>query len=689
MKIARMICLAALAASAPAQAQTPDTARFRLDSIGVPILRSFIPTALAPFAVSVVSRDRIQDARPNIGLDEALGGVPGVLVNNRQNFSLGSRIAIRGMGARAAFGVRGVRVLVDGIPLTVADGQSNLNNLDLGSAGAIHVLRGPASALFGNAAGGVISVETEAAPRELSAEARLVVGDQGRDELTRLKRGSIKVGQSFGSADVIASMSRLQADGYRDHSRTRQTLFNGKAGWDVSPATRLTLVLNAFEGPLAESPGSLPVDSARERPSMAWPASVAQHAGEATSQMQAGLRMVHRTASMTSDVAIYGARRSVDNPLPFAYIELGRRAGGLRASIERTIQKATVTAGVDAEVQRDDRMEFQNSAGVKTGAPRRDQLDGVTSVGPFLQIRTQHGALGLTTGARYDALKFESDDRRGVQPDRSGSRTMNAPSGTVGVTYALERFTIFGNIASSFQTPTTTELINAPPAAGEDCCPAGFNNALEPQRALSTEAGVRGSVGPWRVEAVAYRMNVKDALLQYQLATVQGRDFFRNAGSTRHQGIELSAGGTIAPDISVNAAWTYTDVTFVDDGSATASNEGNRVPGIPPHHLYVGATWSPQPIRITAELQHHAAQFGDDANAVEADAYTLVGVRVQTSAAWGRMRLAPFVAFENILGDPYTASITVNAAAARYFEPGPGRSMLIGASVRTGGWGAR
>jgi len=681
--------LTALMLATSARAQTQDTTRFRLDSLGIPITRSFVPTARAPFALTIVSRERIQDARANIGLDESLSGVPGVLVNNRQNFSLGSRIAIRGMGARAAFGVRGVRVLVDGIPLTIADGQSNLNNLDLGSTGSIHVLRGPASALFGNAAGGVISAQTQAAPDALSSEARLVVSDQGRDELTRLTRGSFKIAQSFGNADVLASISRLQADGYRDHSRTRQTLLNAKARWDASAATRLTLVLNGFDGPLAESPGSLPIDSARLRPSMAWPSSVAQHAGEATRQVQAGLRAVHRSPSMVSDVAIYGAHRTVDNPLPFAYIDLERAAGGIRASVERTMTWATLTAGVDAEAQRDDRREYENRAGVKFGAPRRDQLDGVTSIGPFVQLHADRGALGVTAGARYDALKFESDDRRGVTPDRSGSRNMSAPSGTLGVSWTAARFTLFANVASAFQTPTTTELINAPPAAGESCCPAGFNNDLDPQRAVSAETGIRGVRGLWRWEAVAYRMAVKDALLQYQLATVQGRDFFRNAGRTRHQGVELSAGGTIVRNLSVNAAYTWTDVKFVDDGATANAFEGNLVPGIPPHHVYVGTTLHLEPVRITAEVQHHAAQFGNDANLVRADAYTLIDIRLQAAAAWGRTRLSPFIAFENVLDDPYTASITVNAAGARYFEPGPGRVLMLGASISTGAWGSR
>src|SRR5690606_14430628 len=240
-------------------------------TLRVPVTRSLISAELAPVALSVIRRHEIQDARATVGLDEALASVPGLIVNNRQSFSLGSRIVIRGFGARAAFGVRGMRVLVDGIPLTMPDGQTNLTNLDLGSAGAIHVLRGPASALFGNAAGGVIAIETEPAPGPRSAEARITIGDQGRDELTRLVKAQAKVAETVGAVDYLASVSRQHADGYRDHGRTRMTLVNARAGVHTGPKTRLGFVLNVVDMPVAENPGALPRDSAAATPTMAWP----------------------------------------------------------------------------------------------------------------------------------------------------------------------------------------------------------------------------------------------------------------------------------------------------------------------------------------------------------------------------------------------------------------------------------
>jgi len=688
---AALTCLVFGFTASAVAAQTPrDTAVVRLDTLHVPVTRASISTARAPLSVSLIGRERIQDARATIGLDEALAGVPGLIVDNRQNFSLGSRIVIRGLGARAAFGVRGVRMLVDGIPLTMPDGQTNLNNVDLGSAGAIHVLRGPASALFGNAAGGVIAVETEPAPDTRSAEVRVTAGDQGRSSLTRMWKAQAKVAETIGAFDYLASVSRMHADGYRDHARARQTLVNARAGYNASAATRVTLVVNVADMPVAESPGTLPIDSARSTPHMAWARNVETGSGESMRQGQIGVRLQHAGRVSRTDVSAYVLRRTLENPLPFAVIDLGRTAGGIRALHERGFGAVAVIAGADVEAQRDDRLEFANVGGAPSGEPRRDQEDRVASIGPFAQARINLGPAGLTLGARYDAVHFETIDRREVVPDESGERTLHAPSMMLGLTFALPRATLFANVATAFQTPTTTELLNAPPAPGEPCCPGGFNTDLEPQRMLSTEVGVRGSLaGGWSFEAAAYLMHVRDALVQFQVAEAEGRDFFRNAGRTRNRGIELAASAAITRTVTLSGAYTLTDVRFRDDGSDDDAFEGNRVPGITPHRLFAAATWSPGAASITAELQHNAAQYADDANTAENPAYTLLDARAQTALAIGTVELAPFVAFNNLFDTKYFGSLTVNAAGARFYEPAPGFNVVIGASVRTGSWRRR
>jgi iron complex outermembrane recepter protein len=693
--VAALIALIALSAfslpgSASAQAAPRDTARFRLDTLQVPVTRAAVEPQRSPMALSRVGRSTIQDARPTVTLDEALAGVPGLVVSNRYSFSLGPRLIMRGMGARAAFGVRGVRVLVDGIPLTMPDGQTNLNNLDLGSAGSIHVLRGPASALFGNAAGGVIAVETEPAPAGFATESRVIAGDQGRGDLGRFLKAHAKIGQSAGGVEYVASVARLAVDGYRDHGRTRQTLFNGRSTVGLGQATRVGIVVSAIDMPVADNPGALPLAEAQAEPTAAWPNNVRTGAGEVTRQVQAGVRVQHDLPEGFLDVTVYGINRSLDNALPFGFIELRRNAGGARALFEHAMPRLpgspTVTAGLDLELQRDDRKEFANDGGRPTGTARRDQEDHVTGAGPFAQLRAGFGALGVVAGARYDAVRFEVLDRRDVEPDRSGGRTLGALSSMVGATLHLGAATAFANVASAFQTPTTTELINAPPAPGESCCPAGFNPDLEPQRARSVEAGVRGSLGRLDGSVTAYRMDVRDALVPFQVPEAEGRDFFRNAARTRHRGLEVSAALQPVAPLLLQAAYTFGDVRFVDDGTAAGGHAGNRVPGVPARRVHVAATWTGGRLLLGAELDHTGSQHTDDANTTRAPAATRLDLRAQTSLRTGGAELAPFVALNNVFDATYFGSISVNAVGARYFEPAPGRNVYVGLSVRTGGW---
>jgi iron complex outermembrane recepter protein len=682
--------LALVCSAAAGSAQVPDTVGIRLDSLQVPVTRSAIDPGRSPLSLSLVGRSTIQDARPTTTLDEALAGVPGLVVSNRYSFSLGPRIIMRGMGARAAFGVRGVRVLVDGIPLTMPDGQTNLNNLDLGSAGSIHVLRGPASALFGNAAGGVIAVETEPAPAGFAAEARLITGDMGRGELGRFRKAQGKVGQTVGRTDYVASFARLHVDGYRDHGRTRQSLFNLRSTTTVGSGTRLGVLVSAIDMPVADNPGALPLDQAVRAPTAAWPNNVATRAGETTRQVQAGVRLRHDRQASHLDVALYGISRSLENALPFGFIDLDRQAGGMRALYEhslRTLPAAPVfTVGLDVELQRDDRREFANDGGRPAGAPRRDQEDRVTGTGPFVQASVGSGPLSLTAGARYDAVRFEVRDRRGVEPDRSGGRTLGALSSMLGATWAVGPATIFGNVASAFQTPTTTELINAPPGPGEPCCPAGFNRDLEPQRALSGEVGVRGSAGAVTGAVTIYRMDVTDALVPFQVPEVEGRDFFRNAARTRHQGAEVSAGVRPHRAVHLNAAYTYADVRFRADGSVDDVFRGNRLPGVPAHRTHVAAEWRWRGTLLGADIDHTGRQYTNDANTTAAPGVTRLDLRAQASLRHGGAEVAPFIALNNVFDAAYFGSVSVNATGSRYYEPAPGRNVYLGASIRTGGW---
>lgn len=693
-RLAIPLAFALSAPAAPLVAQTDTMRVVALDSLRVTITRALIAPDRMPAALASLGVADIRGGRANIGLDESLDRVPGLVVNNRYNFALGSRISIRGLGARSAFGVRGVRIISDGIPLTMPDGQTNLNNLDLGAAGRIDVLRGPASSLHGNAAGGVISVSSEAPPPRFSTAARLLAGDADHDGLTSTTRLQARAGGPLGNGGFLVSASRLDTDGYREYSRAEQTLLNIVARQSLSPNDVLTFVFNGVDAPVAQSTGALPRDSVARNRRMAWPNNIRTLSGEKVRQVQGGVSYSRNDVDRRTDVSLYGLGRSLDNALPFGFIDLGRQGAGARTTFTFTPSgdAFSFTLGIDAEWQRDERREWNNDGGRPGEDLRRDQIDRVQTFGPFAQaIVALDERTDIIGGLRYDAVRFETEDRLTVDGvDDSGNRTLSSFSPMVGITRRTEAgWSLFGNFSTGFQTPTTTELINAPPAPGERCCPTGFNRSLKPQRALSFEVGAKGALGDATFDLSAYHMSVQNTIVPFQVAGVEGRDFFRNAGKTRHQGFEAALSKPLGRH-SATLSYTFNHFTFRDDGDPDADWEGNRLPGIPRHHLFAGVALRPNDrLRLDLEIEHTGSYYASDANdaASRNDAATVTDIRAAYDVRVSGTLLTPFVALNNIANTRYNSSVVVNGFGGRYFEPAPGRNIFIGLAVGTGSWG--
>lgn len=669
----------ACALAAPAAAQT-DTSAVGLDTVTVQVLGGTVPQLRAPFPVSVVREAEIRQARPGLALNEALAAIPGVQVDNRFNYALGERISIRGFGARAQFGVRGIRVLVDGIPATLPDGQTTLNHVDPSQLGRAEVIRGPASALYGNASGGVIRL-TSAPPPDapLATEHRLLAGGDG------LLRGETSAGGRTGALGYRAWVSHLRYDGYREHSEARNTL----AGGSLSLArgadqARLTFSAVRYD---ALNPGSLSDSLLRVDRRRAFARNVQQRTGEEGQQGQLGLWWRRAIGAGALEVAAYGLARSIDNPIPTSIIDLDRRVHGGRAAWSGQAGWLGWTVGGELERQRDDRRNFANTAGER-GTLALDQLERVTSSSAFAQATaTPLARVDVLAALRYDRFRFRADDRlvTGANPDDSGARTMEQVSPAVGVSVALTPgATVYANVATAFETPTTTELANRPNGAG------GFNPELDPQRTVSVEVGAKTRLGPgvW-VEAAAYRARIEDALIPFEVPGAPGRTFFRNAGRANHRGFEAAAVLTPREGWTARASYTHTDARFGRYVVNGADREGNRVPGISPHRWELSLLASPArgPFAgIDARYVSSTPVADTDAEGEFASpAYALVDLR----GGWeglrvGGLTFSPFAGVTNLLDGTYNTSVVVNAFGRRYYEPGPGRSAYAGLRMRIG-----
>jgi iron complex outermembrane recepter protein len=695
----------------PVAAQQRDTTRAARDSLKVytlppavvSVTRANPPLRNVPLAVQLVEKREISEARPTWGLDEALATVPGVYAANRYNFSLDQRISIRGSGARSQFAVRGIKVLVDGIPQTLPDGQGQLTNLELGAADRLEVLRGAASALFGNASGGVISIWTDpVAPRDVLEDVRVVAGtfDRRLDNTWAKWQSSTSVRVGRGSA--LITVSQLDYSGERQHSDA--DLRNLNTRWQLPLANGWALAATADLGwdPRADNPGALTATEMAANPDSAAALNLSKVAGKAVTQGQGGVTL-RRQFSGGGEVllTVFGFARTLTNPTTFAYIDLDRRDYGVRVTVSRPAPLGSlahrVTAGLDFQRQRDDRLNVGNNAGRPDTVRQLDQVEHVTEVGPFVQSAlelTPH--LSVTSGLRYDWVNFAVQDRliTPTNPDDSGRRLMSALSGSVGLAATpSDALTVYGNVGTSFETPTTTELANRPNGAG------GFNPTLAPQQATNFEIGARGdAAGRLNFSVALFQANVRDELIAYQepAPAPAGRVFFQNAGRSRHRGVELGATLALAGGLDLTTSWTYSDFRYTSYTVATHVLDGRALPGIPRHWLHVLLRARPAFGRGGwAELEQTGSSsvLVDDTLAVRAGAWWTTDLRLGWDGTLGSVRFHPFVGFNNVFNRKYASSVAINAAAlkvgskfvpGRYYEPAPGRNMYVGFSLGAG-----
>jgi iron complex outermembrane receptor protein len=653
----------------------------RFDPIVVTASRIAQPLRSVPAAISVVEKPDIQQGRQTISLDEPLNRVPGVLVQNSGNFAQDTRVQIRGFGTRAAFGLREIRVLVDGLPETLPDGQTQIDGIDLGAVERIEVLRGPASSLYGNASGGVIQLFTEDGPAKPSAQTRLMAGsyDLGKYE--------IKGGGRAGNAQLFLHSSYLHLDGFRDHGDTQAATLTGKLRYDVGDHTDVTILINGVHSPLADDAGGLTRQEVEEDRRQARALNLVQDAGEAVEQGRIGL--VGRRYGEQSELSAYAyfLYRDFENQLPIppsvppeagGVVTFHRRSpgGGARYVLQRPVLgwPSTVIAGLDAQYQDDDRRRFANVGGNR-GALGLHQIERVTGVGPYLRgAVTLLEGLEANAGVRYDNIHFEVDVDTPPGSTDSGSRTMEAWSPSGGLSYSPRAWlSLFANAGTAFQVPTTTELANPNGP--------GFNPTLDPQTATSYELGGRGS---WREVAdgglAAFVVDIDDELIPFE--SPSGRVAFRNAGRSRRYGLEVDWQARPLAALRWSGAVTWIAAEFRSYATEIGTFDGNDEPGIPEWQVYQEIAYRHRS-GLYAALEAFLVDgyFVDDANTARSPSYELVNLRAGFERLLGRWSVEPFVGLNNLTDADYDGTVRLNAVGGRFFEPAPGFNVYGGVVV--------
>jgi len=694
----------AAAALAPgtARAQQRDTTRadsaaHTLDQVRVTVTRSPISAQRAPWAVDVLEKDAIAGGRATLGIDEALNDIPGVIVSNRYNASVDQRLSIRGAGSRATFSLRGVKVLLDGVPQSLPDGQNQLTNVDLGAVSRVEVLRGSASSLYGNGSGGVIAFETDrSAPDRLGITTRLMGGSFGMSKFSARAAGRTD------RATASLSVSRTRSDGPRmyDTSEVRQSI--ATLDYALTPMRTLELRASFADSPVARNPGALTAAEYAVNRDSASAFNIARGANKWLSQGQYSARVRNTRDNGEQSVVAYVQRRFIDNPLAApppgtggptigTFSTLNRWVTGARADLSRWTHdnpdRRRLNVGVDVQRSFDIRRNSRATGGVRT-APTDTlvlhQGESVIALGAFASSQwSPVSPLTVSLGTRIDRLTFDvSDNFLADGVDNSANRVMRATSFHSGASWvAGPRATWYANVSTAFETPTTTELAARQDGAG------GFNPDLDPQRILTLEGGVRGDFGSRvRYSMTAFRTTYDDAIVQFLETT--GRAFFRNAGQTRNTGLELGARATLTSWLDASLAWTESRYRFVryriPNRTVVDTLDGKRLAGVPDRFVRLGLRARSGAFTIDMDHTWSGDMFGDDRNTLKVDSWGTgaLNMRLAWAGDVGRTRIAPFVAVNNVLDEAYVGSVTLNGAAGRVLEPAPLRNFHVG--VETG-----
>ncbi len=633
------------------------------------------PISDVPAAISVVDTEDIQLGQPTLGLDESLARIPGIFSQNRFNFAQDLRVSIRGFGARAAFGIRGIKILVDGIPATLPDGQSQVDSLDLGSAERVEVMRGPASALYGNAAGGVISITSEEGPETPFVESRITLGEYD------LWKMQLKSGGQAGPLNYLVSTSRLEYGGYRERSDTESVVFNGKFRLDIDEASDLTAVINVVDSPQADDPGGLTRASVEDNRRAAAAVNLDHNTGEEVSQQRFGL-IYRRDFGDLHDLQVNGyfTARQFRGAIPFRVIEFDRSflGGGMQYTYHGDVfgLSSRLTVGIDVQHQSDRRQNFNNVNGEPGETLRLNQDEDVTSVGPYIQEELDiFDTLTLVLGGRYDNIRFKIDDFLTSNGDQTGSRTFDQVTGRFGLIYRpVPEVHAYINISQSFETPSTTELVNRPDELG------GLNPDIEPQKAVNYEIGVKGqALKRLRYEFALFYIDLEDELISFR---ENDRTFSRNVGESRRYGVELGLGLQVFEGLRASFAYTYLNAEFDKFLKDGVDLGGNEVPGLPPHQIY-GELFYQHASGFYGGLDilYVSDFFVTDENDEENDAYTVANLRLGYEYLWENWLLAPFLGVQNLFDERYNGNTRINAVGRRFFEPAPELNVYGGLNV--------
>lgn len=649
--------------------QTDTLIDLTIEEVEIKALRIATPTKRQPFSLAVYNASTLQETRQQLSLQEYLYQVPGLFSLNANNYAQDLRVSIRGFGARSAFGIRGIKIVVDGIPETTPDGQGQIDNLNIGIIERMEVLKGPSSALYGNASGGVIQIFTQENFDKNFLKSELTFGS------FNMQQYQLSGGFSKNKTRAIIQGSHTRTDGYREQSSLENTNFNARLFHEFSEKSKINFQLNYTNSPVGDDPGGIDSETVADDRRQARDRNILFKTGESVQQFKLGSSFSHQLDENKS-LQLYGfySNRDFEGRIPIpsnGWIDLQRNylGQGGHFKIDNPLGKGknTIQVGYEWAFQEDDRKRFRNEEGVQ-GDLSLDQVESFSALGIYVLDHFTVDRWLFSVGLRYDMNNLKADDQKIDDGDQSGDRNLSAFNPSIGFNFeATKNLHLYGSYRSSFETPALSELSANP--SGE----AGFNEGLESQRANNYEIGLKGLLGNHLdFDLTYFHIDTKNDLVPFELEAFPDRTFFRNAGSTIRDGIETWLRYQINSKMLVRGSYTFSNFRYDEYEVGGNDFSGNDLPAIPPHLLAMQFSYEDEK-GLNLRLQHRYTSdfFASDTNletAVE-PSYHVTDLSLSYRFPKKKMIFIPFFGVNNIFGREYSDNVRINAFGGRYFEP--------------------